>query len=463
MKNDLNAPISVFELNQRVKKVIESDPVLPDVRVRGEISNFVRASQSGHLYFSLKDDRATLKCVMFRGQTATLKFNPSDGQTILCRGRVTVFEKSGQYQLYVSEMEPEGLGALFKAFMELRERLDKEGLFDPAVKRPLPVYPSKIGVVTSLTGAAARDFVNVAKRRDPGICIVFAEALVQGFAAPPTIVEAIRALDRVPEVEVIVVTRGGGSFEDLNAFNDEAVARAVRGASKPVVAAIGHETDFSIAEFAADLRAPTPSAAAEIVVRDTAELAGRIRDRRQRLELAMATIMRNLGRRLLGANVQRMGARFGLRVGQGGEAVDLMVHRARMAMVAKFRREEARSITIGRRVLACNPAILASFLGQRHARSHRVILVACARIFDRFAIRLDSADRLLSSLSPSALLSRGYAWVEKPLFNSPVRSISEVVRGEIVNVRVSDGALLCHVEDKVPGSRRGGNRAWSTK
>lgn len=458
MKIEVPPPISVFELTQRVRRAIESDPVLPDVRVRGEISNFVRTSQSGHIYFSLKDDRSTLKCVMFRGQTAGLRFNPSDGQTVLCRGRVTVFEKSGQYQLYVTEMEPEGLGALFKAFMELKERLEKEGLFDQSFKRALPAYPSKVGVVTSLTGAAARDFVNVARRRDPGIGIVFSEALVQGDTAPPTIVAAIRALDSIPEVDLIVVTRGGGSFEDLNAFNDETVARTIRGTSKPVIAAIGHETDFSIAEFAADLRAATPSAAAEIAVRDTAELSRRVTDRKQRLVLAVSVMLRNLRRRLAAADVQRMGSRLYTRIGQGGEAVDLMVHRARMAINAKFRREEARAISATRRILASNPGIQAATMCQRHARAHSALLGACDRLMERFTGRLESADRILSSLSPSALLSRGYAWVEKPLFNTPVKSISEVERGEIVKVKVSDGALMCHVDEKQPLPRGRRNR-----
>jgi len=258
---------TVSEVTQRVAHAVARDPVLGDIWVNGEIANFTHHS-SGHMYFTLKDDSSRLRAVMFRGNNLGLRFRPAEGMRIYAHGNIGVYERGGEYQLYVDLMEPAGIGALYLAFQQLRAKLQAEGLFDPAAKRPLPKFPRRLGVVTSPTGAAVRDIITVTRRRWPGIDILIIPALVQGPDAPRSIVQAIQLANGVSNIDVLIVGRGGGSAEELWAFNDEDVARAIRGSRVPVVSAVGHETDFTIADFAADMRAPTPSAAAELVVPD---------------------------------------------------------------------------------------------------------------------------------------------------------------------------------------------------
>lgn len=258
---------SVAQLNNYVKTLMDYDPTLKALFLVGEISNF-KAHSSGHMYMTLKDDKSSIRAVMFRGNAMKLKFMPADGMKIIAFGSVSVFERDGAYQFYIENMQPDGVGSLSIAFEQLKEKLQKEGLFDTAHKKPLPKYPGTIGVVTSPTGAAFWDICNVLGRRWPMARIVISPALVQGETAPSSIVEAIEALDASGQADVIIVARGGGSIEDLWCFNDERVARAIFSATTPIVSGVGHETDFTIADFVADLRAPTPSAAAEIVVPD---------------------------------------------------------------------------------------------------------------------------------------------------------------------------------------------------
>ncbi|MDD2201746.1 MAG: exodeoxyribonuclease VII large subunit [Firmicutes bacterium] len=263
---------TVSEVTQRVAHAVARDPVLGDIWVNGEIANFTHHS-SGHMYFTLKDDSSRLRAVMFRGNNLGLRFRPAEGMRIYAHGNIGVYERGGEYQLYVDLMEPAGIGALYLAFQQLRAKLQAEGLFDPAAKRPLPKFPRRLGVVTSPTGAAVRDIITVTRRRWPGIDILIIPALVQGPDAPRSIVQAIQLANGVSNIDVLIVGRGGGSAEELWAFNDEDVARAIRGSRVPVVSAVGHETDFTIADFAADMRAPTPSAAAELVVPDASAYA----------------------------------------------------------------------------------------------------------------------------------------------------------------------------------------------
>lgn len=263
---------TVSEVTQRVAQILARDPVLGDIWVSGEIANFTHHS-SGHMYFTLKDDSSRLRAVMFRGNNLGLRFRPAEGMRIYAHGNVGVYERGGEYQLYVDLMEPAGIGALYLAFQQLRAKLQAEGLFDPAAKRPLPKFPRRLGVITSPTGAAVRDIITVSRRRWPGIDILIIPALVQGPDAPGSIVRAIERANAVSDIDVLIVGRGGGSAEELWAFNDEDVARAIRGSCVPVVSAVGHETDFTIADFAADVRAPTPSAAAELVVPDASAYA----------------------------------------------------------------------------------------------------------------------------------------------------------------------------------------------
>lgn len=272
-----SAALTVSQVNFFIKSLLESDGRVNDILVTGEISNFTDHYRSGHLYFSLKDEKSVLKSVMFAGSARRLKFRPADGMKVIVRGRISVYEPSGQYQLYAEEMQPDGLGALSIAFEQLKARLGQEGLFDAERKRPLPRYPRRIGVITSPTGAAVRDILQITARRWPVAEIVFCPALVQGDGAPAQLIAAVREMNLQNACDVIILGRGGGSLEDLWAFNDEGLARAVAASGIPVVSAVGHETDFTICDFAADLRAPTPSAAAELATPDIGEEKQRLR------------------------------------------------------------------------------------------------------------------------------------------------------------------------------------------
>lgn len=262
--------LTVSELNGYIKKVIDSDFILSNAHIKGEISNF-KAHSSGHLYFSLKDDFGKINCIMFRTKAETLKFTPENGMKVIVNGKVSVYQKDGAYQLYCDEMKLEGIGELTIAFEKLKIKLEGEGLFDASHKKPIPQYSKNIGVVTSPTGAAIKDIINVTTRRNNKVNIKIYPALVQGINAAETIIEGIKYLNNVKDIDVILLARGGGSIEELWAFNDEKLAYAIYNSKKPVVSAVGHETDFTIADFVSDLRAPTPSAGAEIVSLNLAE------------------------------------------------------------------------------------------------------------------------------------------------------------------------------------------------
>lgn len=273
----MNSPIlSVSAVNQYIKNMLDKDIILRNLFIEGEISN-CKIHYSGHIYFTLKDQSSLLKSVMFRTDAAKLRFQPEDGMKVIVQGRISAYERDGVYQLYASSIEPQGKGALQLAFEQLKQKLAGEGLFEREFKKNLPTYPKRIGVVTSSTGAAIRDIIQVAARRNSSVELVIYPVLVQGSEAPGQIVRAIHYFNRVKNVDVLIIGRGGGSIEDLWAFNDENVARAIFGSVIPIVSAVGHETDFTIADFVADLRAPTPSAAAEMSVPNKEELQRKLR------------------------------------------------------------------------------------------------------------------------------------------------------------------------------------------
>lgn len=274
--------ITISQLTGYIKEKLESDLVLSNLWVKGEISNFKHHS-SGHMYFTLKDRTSALRCIMFRSRNNSLNFLPTDGMAVIARGSVTVYERDGQYQLYVEEMQPDGTGALFTAYLQLKAKLEREGFFSLERKRPLPGFPHKVGVVTSPTGAAIRDIITVMQRRYPSTNIIIIPVKVQGDDAPQQIAEGIRLANKLKGMDVIIVGRGGGSIEELWAFNTELVARSIYESRVPVISAVGHETDFTIADFVADQRAPTPSAAAEIVVPDWLDLQKNIKGLNERL------------------------------------------------------------------------------------------------------------------------------------------------------------------------------------
>jgi exodeoxyribonuclease VII large subunit len=393
---------TVSEITHFIRSMIRGEPTLANIMVRGEISNFSR-STAGHCYLSLKDEDAQLRCVMFRRDAESLAFEVEDGMSAILTGDIDVYPRGGTYQLLVRRIEPEGMGAFYLAFQQLKEKLEAEGLFAEELKRPLPAFPERIGVVTSPTGAAVRDIIQVLRRRYPLGEVVLAPCLVQGEQAPETITEAIYHLNALGDIDVMIVGRGGGSVEDLWCFNDEWLARTIRASDVPVVVAVGHETDFTIADFVADRRAPTPSAAAEIVAPDIHDLYMEL-DRLQSILESAATA------KILRARRHLEGYRRGLRptVIQGM----LELHRRRVD-VAYSRARTA----------------------QRH-------------VMDLWTGKLDRLRATLDSVSPLATLDRGYSITITLPEEVIVDSIGRAQVGDPVRVMVRDGDLDCEVKDK---------------
>ena len=434
--------LSVSELTASVRVLLESK--YAEVWIEGEISN-ARVWKTGHLYFTLKDEGAQLRAVMFRSALRYQRFRPEDGQHVIARGRLSVYEPKGEYQIVCEHLEPQGVGALQLAFEQLRRRLDQEGLFDTGRKRPLPPLPRKIGVVTSLDGAALRDIINVLSRRHPNVHVVISPTRVQGERAAEEIVRALRLVCAVPGVDVVIVGRGGGSIEDLWAFNEEPVARAIAGATAPVISAVGHETDFTISDFVADLRAPTPSAAAELVVAGKDEIAARIRNLEQRLRAASRD---GLQRRR--ATVHALQTRPGLagwptRVAVRGRQVGELTHRlSRAARVGASRRERRlhelrlrlEALDLGRRIDGIRARLRAARDG---------MAVALRDVQQAREARLRVAAGRLETLSPLGVLARGYAVCWNAERSAIIRDAAKVTAGEEVHVTLHSGALDCTV------------------
>ena len=433
---------SVSELTAAIRIRLESE--YPEIWVEGELSN-TRLWKTGHLYFTLKDGGAQIRGVMFRSARRYLKFEPEDGQHVVARGRIGVYEPKGEYQLVCEHLEPHGLGALQLAFEQLRGRLEDEGLFDATRKRPLPTLPRKIGIVTSLDGAALRDIINVLRRRYPNLHLVIGPARVQGDGAAREIVRSLDQLARIPDVDVLIVGRGGGSIEDLWAFNEEPVARAIAAARVPVISAVGHETDYTIADFVADLRAPTPSAAAELVVARKDQMIDRI----SRSETAIRTAVgERLQRRR--AEVQQLERRPGLAgfearlVLQGRYVSELghqLSHRLRSTVSVRRRRSETlrsrlEALDLRRRLGRVRSRLVAAHTRLRHSAERNV---------GQRDARVRAAVGRLETLSPLAVLSRGYAVCWTADRSTAVRDASTVLPGEVVHVRLHRGELECEV------------------
>ncbi|WP_422486730.1 exodeoxyribonuclease VII large subunit [Gudongella sp. DL1XJH-153] len=294
-------PLMVSEVNQYIKKLISSDMLLNSIQIEGEISNYTH-HYSGHMYFSLKDEKSRIRCVMFNSDNINVNFRPKDGAKVTVTGSISVYEKDGSYQVYVRKMEKQGIGDLYRAFNLLKDKLEKEGLFDSEFKKDLPAFPMTIGVVTSSTGAAIRDIVSILKRRYPPIKIVVYPALVQGDGAPSNIIKGLKMLDVRDDIDLIITGRGGGSMEELFAFNDEKLARCIFGLKTPLISAVGHESDFTIADFVADVRASTPSAAAELAVPDKESLLEELRSIGWTVERIMESSLTNERRTLIAHN-----------------------------------------------------------------------------------------------------------------------------------------------------------------
>ena len=389
----------IAEITREIKVLLEGR--FPSVWVEGEISN-IRRPGSGHLYFTLKDEDSQLQAVLYRGQAARIAFDLRDGLEVVAFGDISVYEKGGRYQITLSEIEPKGVGALQVAFEQLKERLRREGLFDLARKRPIPLLPRRIGIVTSPSGAAIRDILSVIERRFANVSILVSPVRVQGETAAAEISAAIEGLNRMGDVDVIIVTRGGGSLEDLWAFNEEQVARAIAGSGIPVISAVGHEIDFTIADFVADLRVPTPSAAAELVVAKKSELHERVRTLFSRIDSAARAAIADLRRRLMVCAQSRVLLAPENVVRQYQQLID--------ELDGRLGRSFRHRLELGR-------AGLAGLAGR------------------------------LESLSPVSILSRGYSVLFRARDGAVVTGASQLRRGEVVRARLARGGFTATVDE----------------
>ena len=442
---------TVSELTRAVKDTLEGR--FGGLWVEGEISN-LRSHTSGHVYFTLKDEEAQIRAVLFRSRVRRVRFEPVDGLHVLAFGRLDVYAVRGEYQLVCEVLEPKGVGALQLAFEQLKARLLAEGLFDAARKRPLPALPRRVGLVTSPTGAAVRDFLRIITRRFAGLQVLVCPVRVQGETAAGEIAAALSTLNRLGNLDVIVLARGGGSLEDLWAFNEEAVARAIAASKIPVISAVGHETDVTIADFVADLRAPTPSAAAELVVREKTELQRQLAALRARLAQGMGQRWRRLADRLADFRRRRVLTDPGRPLRDWARRVDDLGARLGGAMARHDRRARER---LERAARALRPGLLAApvrhqrrLAGQLGGRLERGARDAAAR--RRRAVEALAAR--LGGLSPLACLARGYAIAALPT-GAVLTRADQVRPGERVTVRLHEGSLGCRVED-VHGAKASG-------
>ncbi len=393
--------LSVSQLNRYIKMNFDADENLANIFISGEISNFTNHYRTGHLYFTLKDDSAAVRAVMFNSSAKRLKFMPEDGMKVIARGRVSVYEASGQYQLYVDDMQPDGVGALNLAYEQLKEKLQKEGLFSEHHKKPLPPYPEKVGVITSPTGAAVRDIINVLGRRFPYAEIVFCPVLVQGEGAHLQLTDAVNLFNSERAADVIIIGRGGGSIEDLWEFNDEGLARAVYNSDIPVISAVGHETDFTICDFVADMRAPTPSAAAELAVPDANEL-----------QYALSALKN----------------RMFLNVSSG-----IADRRSRLEYLTS-------------KGALKSPDEMLSNRSQRLDTAFSKMLSSYENRIGGKKVEFISAATALSKLDPMSVLMRGFAFVSDKSGKN-VYSSQALAKGDKINVRFHDGSAVCEVKE----------------
>jgi exodeoxyribonuclease VII large subunit len=433
---------AVRDLVTQVRELVEQE--YGDIWVEGEISNF-RPAPSGHLYFTLKDADAQLPIVLFRRQAMLLRFRPEDGLHVLVRGRVSVYEQRGQLQLVAETMEPVGAGSLQLAFEQLKQRLKAEGLFDAARKRPLPLFPHTVGIVTSPTGAVIRDFLNIVGRRHSGLNVLVYPASVQGDSAPTEIEDALDRLNAAGLVDLIVLARGGGSLEDLAAFNSERVARAIASSRLPVVSAVGHETDFTIADFAADLRAPTPSAAAELITEAQHKIAEHLATQSHRLERAARFQLLQARQRLTRLPASRAESRVTTLLHRLDQRLDDAIGRLDDALAALVRLRHNRVAELAAAVLRHDPRQHLARARERLAETRARLDRCLDRMMASSSASLNALDARLHSLSPLAVLDRGYALVLSA-DGSLVRSAVQIAAGDRLTTRLADGSFMSRVE-----------------
>jgi exodeoxyribonuclease VII large subunit len=450
MPNELKLPqrdvFTVSRLVRETRAVLEGS--FPMLWLEGEISNYSRPS-SGHMYFSLKDEAAQVRCAMFRTRNMQLRFTPGNGMHVMVRARVTMYEPRGEFQIVVEQMEEAGLGVLQRAFEALKNRLGQEGLFDAAHKRPLPTTPQHLGVITSATGAAIRDILSVLKRRYPVLPVMIYPVAVQGEGAGREIAEAIKLANQRNECDVLIVGRGGGSLEDLWAFNEEVVARAIYNSEIPIISAVGHEIDFTIADFVADLRAPTPSAAAELVTPDMGELQQQLMRQRQRLLSLIRATLQQSQQQLVWLSRRLQQQHPGQQLQHKAQRLDELELRLMQNINVQLRHQDHRLQQLTTRLHHNSPSYRLQQLHTRYEhlqqRLHRALRLALAQKQQQLA----ATSRALNNISPLATLERGYAIVQQLPEQHVVRDAATVKAGDKIQARLSRGVLVCTVDEVI--------------
>lgn len=431
---------------------LDSDSLLSDVWIRGEISNFTHHS-SGHMYFTLKDESSRIRAIMFGSHNQKLPFLPKEGARVIARGNVTVYERDGQYQFYATHMQPDGIGSLYLAFEQLKKKLELEGLFASEHKQSLPAYPRSIGVITSPTGAAIKDIMITLQRRYPQVHITLYPVLVQGKDAAPSVVKAIKAMNKLAEADVIIVGRGGGSLEELWAFNEEIVARAIYQSKIPIISAVGHETDFTIADFVADLRAATPTAAAELAVPNMADVKASLQHMERQLRQSLKQRV-SYYRERLGA-LQRSPVLVSPRrtLQQHTERLDKLQLQLTRSMRSGVKLSKEQKSRVHQSLLRFNPKDQVAAVKKQREKNEHQLRMAMVSILKVNKNQLGTAMKQLDALSPLKVMSRGYSLVYDEQEQHLIKSLNEIKLGDVVKIRVNDGQFEAQVwamkEDKL--------------
>ncbi|WP_409346450.1 exodeoxyribonuclease VII large subunit [Paenibacillus sp. MBLB4367] len=436
--------LTIKDLNRYIKGLLEDDDVLADVWVRGEISNFTHHS-SGHMYFTLKDKDSRVKCIMFASYNQRLPFIPKEGTRVIARGNISVYERDGQYQFYVTQMQPDGIGSLYLAYEQLKKKLEAEGLFSPLVKKTIPRFPRAIGVITSPTGAAVRDIITTLQRRYPAVPILLHPVLVQGVQAAPSIVRAIQTMNERQEVDVLIVGRGGGSLEELWAFNEEIVARCIYQSVIPIISAVGHETDFTIADFVADLRAATPTAAAELAVPHHLELKQELHHYSQRLHGGLMKLVQSSREHLARLNRSTALQQPRKQLRQPAERLDRLNEQLHFRMQAKLGQADQRKMRLEQRLSGFNPANQVVAAREKETAARRRLQLAMQNVLKEAKSRYGGQLRQLDALSPLKVMQRGYGLVYDDKEKRLIRSVKQLQLGDVVKIRLSDGIAGCQV------------------
>ncbi|WAA10460.1 exodeoxyribonuclease VII large subunit [Fervidibacillus albus] len=445
--------VSVKALTKYIKRKFDVDPHLQNIYVKGEISNFKKHS-SGHLYFTLKDEKSRILAVMFSTYVRQLRFFPENGMNVLIRGEVTVYEPNGQYQLYVKEMKPDGIGELYLAFEQLKNKLEKEGLFHRERKRPLPPYPNSIGVVTSPTGAAVRDIITTIKRRYPFGRIFIYPALVQGKEAAPSIVKAIELANERKEVDVLIVGRGGGSIEELWPFNEEIVARAIHSSIIPIISAVGHETDVTISDFVADVRAPTPTGAAELAVPSINELQEKITNRKTRLIKMMKYKIDNGTKELLRLTNSYIFRHPHKLYEQKLEILDRTIERMNRSVkqIVTMRHQSLKQLH--RLLVRHHPEQQLNIAKEKFRNVRKRLTLNTRTIYQRKEGEWKRTLRTLDALNPLKIMERGYS-ITYGEGGKIIKSVEHVQTDDALRITVLDGEIDVQVTGKIKGGEKG--------